>query len=326
MDSALGSWARRIDGALVAEPRDERELIEVIHVLADRKVALHRDVALSRARFLDFGPVHTRSMTVEVGAGWSLGALDEKLKPFGLTLGPLSPGAMSLRVCDFLEGPWSGLRSIPGGRLETTCTSISAVLSDGRRLGTSDAPRSAAGPDLTALVLGGHGRIGLVTRATLRCLPYPEGDVRSTFSFPSPVAFITALQRAVAEGFYPWRVHVDPRGQRTTVEVRWCESCGSVERDRELLHRCVDDVGGLAGAPVPDASAAEAHPEHETTWDSVRRALERDRPLQLFRVGLTSVVARGDVKGLRLDQPARWTTFAERLLPLDPRGLFGGAT
>ena len=65
----LGSWARRVDGALVAEPRDERELIEVVHVLADRGVALHRDMALSRARLDQLGPVNAKSMTLSVGAG-----------------------------------------------------------------------------------------------------------------------------------------------------------------------------------------------------------------------------------------------------------------
>lgn len=323
MSKELGSWARRVDGALVAEPADERELIEVVHVLADRGVKLHRDIALSRARLTSLSAVAKDSMTVEAGAGWRLAELDATLKPHGLTVGPLSPAAMQLRLGDFLEGPWAGLRSIPGGRLEPLCTSITAIFPDGRRLETSRAPRSAVGPDLSALVLGGHGRLALVTSAVVRCTPLPENDVRGAWSFPSAASFVTAMQRALAEGFWPWRMHVDPRSGRVVAEVRWTASVGAVERDRELLHRCVDAAGGRsAGDEEREAPLAV---EHEATWDAVRAALEAKRPLQLFRLSLTSVVARGDVEGLALDAPSTWTSLAGRLLPLDARGLFGGA-
>ncbi len=319
----LGSWARRVDGALVAEPRDERELIEVVHVLADRGVALHRDMALSRARLDQLGPVNAKSMTLSVGAGVVLQHLDEHLKAYGLTVGPLSPAAMSLRLGEFLEGPYAGLRSIPGGRLEPLCTSLTAVLSDGRKLETSHAPRSAAGPDLGALVLGANGRMALVTRATVRCVPLCERDVRVSWSFPSPQAFVTALQRSIAEGFWPWRVHAHPRSGRVMAEVRWAASVGSVERDRELLSRCVDDVGGRGSGESEREGPISV--EAEATWDSVRASLELGRPLQLFRLSLTPVVARGDVDGVPLNEPTAWTSLAGRLLALDSRKTFGGA-
>lgn len=323
-NASLGSWAKRINGALVAEPADERELIEVVHVLADRGVKLHKDMALSRARLTSLSEIAKNSMTVEAGAGWRLSDLDAKLKPHALTVGPLSPAAMQLRLGEFLEGPWAGLRSIPGGRLEPICTSITAIFPDGRRLETSRAPRSAAGPDLSALVLGGHGRLALCTSAVVRCIPLPENDVRGTWSFPSPQSFVTAMQRAVAEGFWPWRMHVDPRSGRVVAEVRWTASVGAVERDRELLHRCADAAGGRPSGEAEREAPVDV--EHETTWDAVRSALESKKPLQLFRVSLTSVVARGDVEGLQLDTPSTWTSLAGRLLPLDARGLFGGAS
>lgn len=320
---ALGSWARRVDGALVAEPRDERELTEMVHVLADRRVALHRDIALSRARLDVIELVATESMTVGVGAGVVLQDLDAHLKPHGLTVGPLTPAAMSLRMGEFLEGPYAGLRSIPGGRLEPVCTQLSAITSDGRRLETSRAPRSAAGPDLSALVLGANGRLALVTRAVVRCLPFPERDVRVAFSFPSAQAFVTAMQRCLAEGFWPWRVHADSKSGRVLAEVRWAASVGSVERDRELLSRCVEEAGGRGAGEAEREGPVSV--EHESTWDAVRASLEQGRALQLFRLSLTTVVARGDVEGVPLNEPTGWTSLGGRLLALDARGVFGGA-
>lgn len=320
---ALGSWARRTETGFIAEPASERELTEVIHVLADRGVKLNHEMTLSRARLTEISAVATHSMTVRVAAGVVLQDLDAHLKPHGLTIGPLSPAAMSLRLGEFLEGPYAGLRSISGGRLEPICTALSAVTSDGRRLETSRAPRSAAGPDLSALVLGAGGRLALVTGAVVRCMPFPERDVRVAFSFASAQGFVSAMQRSVAEGFWPWRVHADSTSGRVIAEVRWAASVGSVERDRELLSRCVEEAGGRGAGEAEREGPVSV--EHESTWDSVRASLEQGRALQLFRLSLTTVVARGDVEGVPLNETTSWTSLGSRLLALDSRGIFGGA-
>lgn len=324
MKETTGSWAKTADGVQFAEPHDERELQEVLHVLADRGARLNVDLKLSRAKLRELGEVHQHSMSIGVGAGVVLRELDSHLTSHGLSLGPLTPAAMSLSLGEFLEGPYAGLRSIPGGRLEPISASLRALLSDGRKLETSAAPRSAAGPDLNALVLGAHGRLALVTHAIIRCVPYPERDVRvACFSFPGAQAFVSAMQRALAEGFWPWRVHVDAQSGRVRAEIRWAASVGSVERDRDLLNRCVDDVGGRgAGDAEQDAPVSV---EIEATWDAVKDALERGARLQLFRLSLATVVARGDVEGLPLNEPTAWTSLGSRLLPLDTRGVFGGA-
>lgn len=321
---ALGSWARRGgDGAQVAEPCDERELIEVLHVLADRGVALNHGISLSRARLTHLDPIGVASMTVAAGAGVVLEDLETHLKPHGLSLGPLSPAAMSLQLGDFLEGPYAGLRSIPGGRLEPVCTSVTAITSDGRRLETSRSPRSAAGPDLSALVLGAAGRLALVTSGVVRCVPYPQRDLSLAYSFPSAQAFVSALQRSLAEGFLPWRVHVDSRAGRVLAEVRWAGSVGSVERDRELLGRCVEEGRGQGASEL--ACESPSLLEYESTWAAVLASLAQGRALQLFRLSLTTLVARGDVEGVALNEPASWTSGGGRLLALDARGVLGGA-
>lgn len=328
MTPALGSWARRDDvGRLIAEPRDERELIEALHVLADRGAKLHHELTLSRARLAKLGPVQQKSMTIRVGAGVVLRDLDAHLRAHGLTLGPLSPAAMALSLAEFLEGPYAGLRSICGGRLEPLVTSVAAVLSDGRRLETSHAPRSAAGPDLSALVLGGHGRVALVTEATVRCEPLCERDVRVAWSFPDAQAFVSALHRSIAEGFWPWRVHADASSGRVLGEVRWASTVGSVERDRDLVTRCAEAFGGrgvsepeLTDAPLPLAG------EREVSWELVRDVLGKGRAVQLFRLSLATVIARGELDGgLLLDAATPWHPLSGRLLTLDQRGTLGGA-
>lgn len=319
---ALGSGAREAEGGVVLEPADERALVHALHVLADRGARLHHGVRLSRARLDQVGHVEARSMTVDVGAGVALQHLEDRLRTFGLSVGPLSPAAMHLTLGEYLEGPYAGLRAIPGGRLEPVCSKVTGLLADGRRVETSDAPRSAAGPDLLGLFLGGHGRLGLVTQARVRCFALPEADVRAAFSLPSPAAFVGALTDAVAAGAWPWRVYADPRPGRVIVEVRLAGSAGAVERDRELLGRCFDEVGGRpAGDGEREGPLAV---EHESTWAAVQQSLARGVPVQLFRLSLATAVARGDVEGLPLDEPGPWTSLGGRLVALDPRGVLGG--
>lgn len=321
MSPSIGSWARNTADGRFAEPHDERELQEVLHVLTDRGAKLNVDLQLSRAKLNAIGEVHQGSMSVGVGAGVVLRDLDAKLTSHGLSLGPLTPAAMSLSLAEFLEGPYAGLRSIPGGRLEPLTASLRALMSDGRKLETSPAPRSAAGPDLNALVLGAHGRLALVSHAVVRCVPYPERDVRvACFSFPTASAFVDAMKHAIAEGFWPWRVHVEP-GVRA--EIRWAASVGSVERDRELLTRCVLAAGGRGEEELEHHAPVTT--EIEATWDAVRASLEKGNRLQLFRLSLASVVARGEVEGLRLDEPTPWNPLGARLLSFDTRGVLGGA-
>ncbi len=304
-------------------PGSAREVAQALHALADAGARLHREAQLDRSKLAALGHPHPASMTVQVGAGVKLLELDHHLRPKGLTVGPLSPAAMQLSVAEFLEGPYAGLRAIPMGRLEPICTRVEGVLHDGRLVQTPLAPRSAAGPDLSALFFGAHGRLGVVTGATLRCLPVPDSDVRATFSFASVGAFLTALRRVLAEGMVPLRVHVDTRAGRVLTQLRWSGSFGAVERDRELLLRAVDDAGGRAAGD--EEREAPVAVEHEATWDQVRLALERPTTLQLFRLSLASVIARGDVAGVPLDAPSAWSSLGGRLLALDPNAVFGGA-
>jgi FAD/FMN-containing dehydrogenase len=307
----------------VLSPASPRELTQALHALADRGAQLGAGVRLDRSKLTTIAPARDHSMTVDVGAGVRLLDLDARLHEVGLTIGPLTPAAMHLQVADFLEGPYAGLRSIPMGRLEPVCTRVEGMLHDGRLWQTPLAPRSAAGPDLSALLLGAHGRIGLVTGATLRCLPLPERDVRATFSFPSVTAFLTTVHRVLAEGLVPLRIHVDTRAGRVLAQWRWAGTLGGVERDRELLVRLVDGVGGRSAGEGERESPVAV--EHESTWAAVREALSRPISLQLFRLSLTTVIARGDVAGLPLDAPSAWSSLGGRLLALDPNSIFGGA-
>jgi len=107
---------------LLCRRRAERELAATLDRLRQHQGRLHRDAQLSRANLRALAH-RSHSGVAQVAAGVPLVVLERELGEHALSLGPLSPGATALDVAAFLEGPYAGLRAVPGGRLESTVVS-----------------------------------------------------------------------------------------------------------------------------------------------------------------------------------------------------------
>lgn len=173
-------------------------------------------VALNLSRLADIDPPDERSCVIRVGAGAAVRDVEARAIQKGLTLGPMLPSSPNKSVGAWLAGPTRAQRAVPPGRLETVALALEAVLADGSLYRSREAPRSATGPDLDHLLLGGEGRFGLVTRATLRLFPRALVEAASARSVANVIEAIEALQRAVADGLLP-------------AEARWERGRGRVE-------------------------------------------------------------------------------------------------
>lgn len=322
LKEALGAHGHERGGALWAVPADERALLEVLHILGDRHARLNHDVWLSRERLDGLGPIEVRSMTVDAGAGVSLLALDDLLRTRSLTLGALPPSAWKLRLAEFLEGPLAGLRAIPGGRLEPLVARLEALLPDGKKVSTPPGPRSATGPDLTALFLGGQGRLGLVTRAQVRAFRAATHRASAVWRFSTVAGFVGAVRRALSDGASPGHLACALEGGHVLAELHWGGSEQGVERERGLLTRVFTAAGARALAAL---APMQAHgDERELGWDQVSELLASGAPLELHRLSLASVVAVG---GASARPPAScWSSCLQALAQVvDPAGVLGGA-
>lgn len=332
LEAALGALAVPGPGGLTLVPSSTRQLTDALQILASEGAALNKHVALSLAELKHVSKIEPKGGTVEVGGGMGMAALDAILATHQLMLGPLSPRAKGLTLAEFLEGPDAGLRAIPGGgRLEPICLAITAVLPDGRVYRSHPSPRSAAGPDLVALMLGGQRRFGVICEAIVRCFPFASSRRSQVFSFPSADAVVSALMACLADGVWFEAVRIETRSDRAQVELNCLGNHEAVERDFNTIARRAFDVGGrptgrLSGEfPVADGTGT-VWDEHEATWDSVREAIAAFRPLALHRPSLASVIARGEVVGMPLTRTGPFgATSAAMAVALDPRGVLGGS-
>ena len=128
--------------------------------------ALVELVALDRIASLDAATGIAR-----VEAGCSVAALETTARRAAATLGPLLPSVRAGSIGAWLAGPTRGERGVPGARRETAALSVSAVLADGHLAESRAAPRSATGPDLDHLALGGAGRLCVIATAWIRLFP-----------------------------------------------------------------------------------------------------------------------------------------------------------
>lgn len=317
---ALGSLVSN-EHPLEVRPRSERELIDVLHTIRDAKARLGHDVHFDRSGLNQLGRIDEQSMTIDVQAGVSMRAVEAALSSVALTLGALPPAAWAGTVADYLEGPYGGLRAIAGGRLEPICARLEGVMADGRHVLSSRGPRSAAGPDLTAFFLGASGRLGLITRATLRAFAAAEAHGVLVATFATPRDAVAAVTLALVHGVVPGRVQFSLREARVVARIEWSGSRGNAVRDRDVLHRSMTDLDATVSAPFVAEGVVK-----ETTWPRVEAALRRVRTLELHRLSLTSVISIGEVEGLPLDRLEPWSNSASLavLEGLDANHLLGG--
>jgi FAD/FMN-containing dehydrogenase len=167
-----------------------------------------------------------------VEAGCSVAALESAARRAGCTLGPLLPSVRAGSVGAWLAGPTRGERGIPGGRRETAALSVTAVLADGHIAESRAAPRSATGPDLDHLALGGGGRLCVVAAAWIRLFPVAPA-LSSSWNCPSLSVAVAGLERLAHERIAPARarVHAGPEGAQLAMAWEGLEMA-PMERDR----------------------------------------------------------------------------------------------
>jgi alkyldihydroxyacetonephosphate synthase len=133
----------------------------------------------------------SRLATFEAGVAGP--ALETSLAEHGLTLGHYPQSWEYSTLGGWVATRSSGQQSYYYGRIED-------LFAGGRLLSPSGAidlpslPASAAGPDLRQLALGSEGRLGFITRASVRVRPLPETEGFYAAFFPDWRSGVTAVR------------------------------------------------------------------------------------------------------------------------------------
>lgn len=162
---------------------------------------------------------NTVAFTVNAGAG-KLGAdVEYQLFHTGYTLGPQPRLFFQIPVGAYLAGPRFLAERMAWGPWESPLVGLRVAMPDGRlaEIG-GKAPRTAAGPGLESLYLGGRDQLGVITSATLRVKPFPD-VVTVSGIFPHLDRAFEAIRTVCAEGWHPAAAALFPGRDHT----RWLQ-------------------------------------------------------------------------------------------------------
>lgn len=216
------------------------------------------------------GEVRSENLTATFSAGTPLSAVHDQLRRLDLWL-PL----------EHVDGPHSTL----GGCLAAGFTNplrwsrgtprdwvlgLEVVDTAGRLLSFGgEVIKNVAGYDMVRIHVGAWGRLGLITRATLRLLPLPESEATVVATFASPMEAALALRTAARHpaGAATLEVLAPPRGvdvmvrlmgEAARVESRGAGLCEALSSgEARAVPTAVELHQGAAGRRVWEAYARQ---------------------------------------------------------------------
>ncbi|MGF1649605.1 MAG: FAD-binding oxidoreductase [Hyphomicrobiaceae bacterium] len=195
------TWIENQPPDAVIWPRSTEEVAEIVRIAAAYRVpvipfgagtSLEGHVNAPIGGFtLDFSEmseileVNERDLDCRVQAGLSRRALNEHLRDLGLFFA-IDPGAEEATMGGMAATRASGTNAVRYGTMRETVLNVTAVMADGSIVKTGGrARKSSAGYDLTRLLVGSEGTLGIITELTVRLFGIPEVVLAAVCPFKS---------------------------------------------------------------------------------------------------------------------------------------------
>jgi D-lactate dehydrogenase (cytochrome) len=202
------------DAVIWVESQDE--VIEVVRVARTHKVPIipfgagtsleghinapHGGLSLDFSRMNRVLGVNERDLDAVVEPGVSRKQLNDYLRDLGLFF-PVDPGAEEATIGGMASTRASGTTAVRYGTMRENVLNLTAVMADGAIVKTAQrARKSAAGYDLTRLLVGSEGTLGIITEVTVRLYGIPERILSAVCPFATLEGACNAVIQSIQLG------------------------------------------------------------------------------------------------------------------------------
>jgi D-lactate dehydrogenase (cytochrome) len=283
-------------------------------------LAVQGGISIDVSRMNKVLSINAEDLTVTVQPGVTRKQLNEEVKSTGLFF-PIDPGA-DATLGGMSATRASGTNAVRYGTMRENVLSLEVVTASGEiiRTGTR-AKKSSAGYDLTRLMVGSEGTLGVITEVTVRLYPLPEAISAAVCSFPSIEAAVRTTIQVIQLGVPIARVELIDHNTVRMVNAHsklglreepmlLMEFHGSptgVKEQSELVQEIAAEHGGNAfeWATTPEERTRLWTARHNAYFAAIQskpgcRAISTDTCVPISRLAdcLLDSVAEADASGL----------------------------
>ncbi|WP_041375416.1 FAD-binding oxidoreductase [Polymorphum gilvum] len=225
------------DGVVFADSTEE--VVEIVRICAQHKVPIipfgtgsslegHVNapaggISIDVSRMNRVLKVHAEDLDCVVQPGITRKQLNEFLRDTGLFF-PIDPGA-DASVGGMAATRASGTNAVRYGTMKDNVLALTAVMADGSVVHTGTrAKKSSAGYDLTRLLVGSEGTLGIITELTLKLHGIPEAIAGGVCPFPDVESACNAVILTIQSGIPVARMEL-----ADTLQVKACNAYSKLD-------------------------------------------------------------------------------------------------